>query len=183
MEMETTMKPALFILTILSLIVAGCGSSGALSTPVAVTATATLIPTATSFPTSTPIATPVPAMLYVDPSTSLGPISPLVYGSNYGPWLSVSFDMLPAAYDSGVKILRFPGGEWGDQNDVRALQIDQVMDFANKMGATLLFSVRLLGGNPAQAAELVRYTNIEKKYNIQYWKRTHALQWRITKQR
>ncbi len=163
------MKQELFILTILSLIVAGCGSSAALSTSVAVTATATLIPTATSFPTSTPIPTPVPGVLYVDPSTSLGPISPLIYGSNYGPWLTVSFDILPAAYDSGIKILRFPGGEWGDQNDVRALQIDQVMDFANKMGATLLFSVRLLGGNPAQAAELVRYTNIEKKYNIQYW--------------
>jgi hypothetical protein len=167
--METTMKHALFVLMILSLLVAGCGSSTALPTLVPATITATIIPTVTPFPSSTPQPTPVPGVLYVDPGVSLGPISPLIYGSNYGPWLTVSFDMLPAAYDLGLKILRFPGGEWGDQNDVRPLQIDQFMDFANKAGATVLFSVRLLGGNPAQAAELVRYTNIEKKYNVQYW--------------
>ncbi len=167
--MKITMKQALFVLTILSLLVVGCGSSAPLSTAQPATATVTVIPTATSFPTSTPIPTPVPDVLYVDPSISIGPISPLVYGSNYGPWLVVSFDMLPDAYDLGLKILRFPGGEWGDQNDVRSLQIDQFVDFANKAGATVLFSVRLLGGNPAQAAELVRYTNIERKYNIHYW--------------
>ena len=41
--------------------------------------------------------TPYPNALFVDPTQSLGPISPLVYGSNYGPWLVVPFDMLPAA--------------------------------------------------------------------------------------
>ncbi len=163
------MKQALFILTILSLIVAGCGSAAVLPTPVSLTATATLIPTATSFPTSTPIPTAVPDVLYMDPSTSLGPISPLIYGSNYGPWLVVSFDMLPEAYDSGITILRFPAGAWGDHNNVTPLQIHQFMDFANKMGAIALFSVRLLGSTPEQAAEMVRYTNIEKKYNVQYW--------------
>ncbi|HET9587870.1 MAG TPA: hypothetical protein VFO91_03680 [Anaerolineales bacterium] len=30
-------------------------------------------------------------------------------------------------------------------------------------------SVRLLGGDPETAAELVRYTNIEKKYRVTYW--------------
>jgi alpha-L-arabinofuranosidase len=43
------------------------------------------------------------------------------------------------------------------------------MDFADKVGATALFSVRLLDGTPEQAAEMVRYANIEKKYNVQYW--------------
>jgi hypothetical protein len=105
----------------------------------------------------------------VDPSLSLGPISPLIYGSNYGPWLTVSFPMLQAAYDSRLTILRFPAGAWGDHNEVRTYQIDQFMDFANKVGATALFSVRLLDGTPEQAAEMVRYTNIERKYNVQYW--------------
>jgi alpha-L-arabinofuranosidase len=49
------------------------------------------------------------------------------------------------------------------------MQIDQFMDFANKMGATAIFHVRLLDGTSEQAAEMVRYTNIEKKYNVQYW--------------
>jgi alpha-L-arabinofuranosidase len=81
----------------------------------------------------------------------------------------VSFDMLPAAYDSGVTILRFPAGSWGDQNNVTPLQIDQFMDFAGKVGASAIFTVRLLDGTPEQAAEMVRYTNIEKGYNVRYW--------------
>jgi alpha-L-arabinofuranosidase len=43
------------------------------------------------------------------------------------------------------------------------------MDFANQVGATAIFHVRLLGGTPEQAAEMVRYTNVEKKYNVRYW--------------
>lgn len=108
-------------------------------------------------------------MLYVNPEISLGTISPLIYGSNYGPWLVASFEMLPQVYDSGVTILRFPAGAWGDHNNVTNLQIDQFVDFINKVGATGLINVRLLGGTPEQAAEMVRYTNVERKYNIQYW--------------
>jgi len=129
----------------------------------------TAIPSPGILPTPTFIPTPVPDTLYVDPSLSLGPISPLIYGSNYGPWLAVSFEMLPAAYDSGVTILRFPAGSWGDHNDVRPLQIDQFMDFAGQVGATAIFNVRLLDGTVEQAEEMVRYTNVEKKYNVHYW--------------
>ncbi|HKY54076.1 MAG TPA: hypothetical protein VJM08_07225 [Anaerolineales bacterium] len=133
------------------------------------TVTQTSIPATKPLSTSTVIPTPIPDVLYVNPSHSLGPISPLIYGSNYGPWLVVSFEMLPAAYDSGVTILRFPAGSWGDQNNVATYQIDQFMAFAQKVGAKAMFNVRLLDGTPEQAAEMVRYTNIEKKYNVQYW--------------
>lgn len=164
-------KPIAMILLILML--SACAPAAPTTAPIS--PTPTLLPTETASPTAaapgipTVIPTPVPDTLFVDPSLSLGSISPLIYGSNYGPWLSVSFPMLQAAYDSGVTILRFPGGSWGDQNDVKTYQIDQFMDFADKVGATALFSVRLLDGTPEQAAEMVRYTNIEKKYNVQYW--------------
>ena len=163
------MLRTLTIITLISLFLAGCG---AVLTPTATqiaSVTPTVIPSPTTFPTSTAIPTPVPGTLFVDPSISLGPISPLIYGSNYGPWLTVPFYMLPQAYDSGIKILRFPAGAWGDHNDVTHMQIDQFMDFANKMRATAIFHVRLLDGTPEQAAEMVRYTNVEKKYNVQYW--------------
>jgi len=156
------------ILTLLSVILAGCGTAPLASTEAA-PATPTAIPTSTGLPTSTAMPSPVPDMLYVNPSVALGPISPLIYGSNYGPWLTVSFDMLPEAYDSGITILRFPAGEWGDHNDVKTYQIDQFMDFAHKVGATAMFNVRLLDGTPEQAAEMVRFTNIERKYNVEYW--------------
>ena len=121
-------------------------------------ASSTTSPVALPLSTATVIPTPIPEILYVDPAQSLGPISPLIYGSNYGPWLLVSVDMLPAAYDSGVTILRFPAGSWGDHNDVKSYQIDQFMTFAQNLGATAIFHVRLLDGTPEQAAEMVRYT-------------------------
>jgi Glycosyl hydrolases family 39 len=154
---------------LISLSLTGCGTSYTPTAGPTASAAPTAIPSPTTFLTPTAIPTPIPDTLFVDPSISLGPISPLIYGSNYGPWLIVPFYMLPQAYDSGIKILRFPAGEWGDRNNVTPLQIDQFMDFANKVGATAIFHVRLLDGTPEQAAEMVRYTNVEKKYNVQYW--------------
>ena len=154
-------------ITLLVLFLSACAPSAPTLPPL--TPTASAVPTPTLPPTPTLIPTPVPDTLFVDPSLSLGPISMLVYGSNYGPWLTVPFYMLPQAFDSGIKILRFPAGAWGDHNNVTHLQIDQFMDFANEMGATAVFHVRLLDGTPEQAAEMVRYTNVEKKYNVEYW--------------
>jgi hypothetical protein len=168
------MKPTLMVIFIFTFLFSACmpATSSTQQPPtqdMLATVTQTTIPTATSFPTPTLIPTPMPDTLYVDAAKSLGSISPLVYGSNYGPWLVASFEMLPQVYDSGVTILRFPGGAWGDHNNVTNLQIDQFVDFIHKVGATGLINVRLLGGTPEQAAEMVRYTNIERQYNIQYW--------------
>lgn len=59
---------------------------------------------------------------------------------------------------------------WGDHNNVTKLQIDQFMDFAGKVGATAMFCTSACReARPNKAAEMVRYTNIEKKYNVQYW--------------
>ena len=33
----------------------------------------------------------VEGTLYVDPGIEMGPISPLIYGSNFGPWTAVPF--------------------------------------------------------------------------------------------
>src|SRR5687768_7632879 len=168
------MKPTLIVIFIFTFLFSACtpATSSTQQPPtqdMIDAVTQTTIPTATSFPTPTLIPTPVPDTLYVDVAKSLGPISPLIYGSNYGPWLVASFEMLPQVYDSGVTILRFPGGAWGDHNNVTNLQIDQFVDFIHKVGATAMINVRLLGGTPEQAAEMVRYTNIERQYNIQYW--------------
>jgi hypothetical protein len=152
---------------VLGLILSACVPSAPTLSPV--TPTVSAVPTQTLLPSATPSPTPVPDTLFVDPSKSLGPISTLVYGSNYGPWLTVPFYMLPQAYESGITILRFPAGAWGDHNNVTPLQIDQFMDFATKVGTTAIFHVRLLDGTPEQAAEMVRYTNVEKKYNVRYW--------------
>jgi len=118
-------------------------------------------------PTSTPV--PVPDILYVDPAKDLGPISPYVYGSNYGPWTAVPADLYQTALDSHITVLRFPGGRWGNENDIQTYQLDMFMDFCRKMGAIATIHVRFQGGTPEKAAEWVRYANIEKGYGIVYW--------------
>jgi hypothetical protein len=127
-------------------------------------------PTATAEPpTPTPPPPPVAGTLSVVPAAELGSISPYLFGSNYGPWIAVPFDMLAAAYDSHVTAIRFPGGEWGDRNDLKSYQIDQFIDFAGKVGAIPTISVRLMEGTAEKAAELVHYANVEKKYGVVYW--------------
>jgi hypothetical protein len=116
-----------------------------------------------------PLPTAEPGTLYIDPAVDLGPISPYLYGSNHGPWTAVPMDMIPVALDSGITALRWPGGNWGDRNKIQTYQLDQFIDFCNQMKAVPTISVNLRDGTPEDAAELVRYANLEKGYGIEYW--------------
>lgn len=113
--------------------------------------------------------TATPDTLVVDPSISLGPISPYLFGTNYGPMHSIAPAMLPLVEEAGFNALRFPGGAWTDTADIKPFQIDQFIEFCKQVGATPTISARLLDGTPEAAAELVRYTNKEKKYGVKYW--------------
>jgi alpha-L-arabinofuranosidase len=114
-------------------------------------------------------ATGQPNILSVDPGKDLGPISPYIYGSNYGPWTAVPVNMLQAALDAHITVLRWPGGAWGDANDIQPYHLDPFIAFCKKMGAIPTINVRLKNGTPEAAAALVKYANIDKKYGIQYW--------------
>ena len=120
-------------------------------------------------PTFTPRPTPVPGVLFVDPDQTLGEISPLVYGANYGPWVSLRPETLPLAEEMGLTVLRWPGGEWGDKNDIQPYQLDTFVALARKLGAEPYINVRLPDSSPEQAAALVRYANVEKGYHIRFW--------------
>jgi alpha-L-arabinofuranosidase len=115
------------------------------------------------------IPTTVPDTLSVEPGIDLGPISPYLFGTNYGPMHAVVLERMPLVEQAGFTALRFPGGAWTDNMDVQNFQIDTFMAFCKQVGAIPTISVRLLGGTPEAAAELVRYTNIEKKYGVVYW--------------
>src|ERR1051325_5259337 len=91
--------------------------------------------TPTPLPTLTPVPTPVPGGLYVDAAQDLGPISPLVYGTNYGPWLGLPLQLKSDAVAAHLTLMRFPGGNWGDQNDLTTLQIDTFMFLCKELGA------------------------------------------------
>ena len=116
-----------------------------------------------------PAPTPIADTLFVEPGTSLGPISPYLFGTNYGPMHAVALDVLPLVENGGFTALRFPGGAWTDTADMQNFQIDQLMAFSKQVGAMPTISVRMLDGKPETAAELVKYTNIKKKYGVTYW--------------
>ncbi len=65
--------------------------------------------------------------------------------------------------------MRFPGGNWGDENNLRPWHLDMFVALCRELGAEPQVSVRLRGGTPEQAAALVRYANQEQGYNIRYW--------------
>ena len=132
------------------------------------TPTVTTSPTPSPLPSWTPVPSPVPGGLYVDASQDLGPVNPLVYGSNYGPWIVVPAEMLPAAQAAHITYLRYPGGAFGDHNNLTHLDIDKFIAFARLMGAEANICVRLLDGTPEQAVDLLQYTRAQG-YNVRYW--------------
>ena len=82
---------------------------------------------------------------------------------------AVTLDALPLVESAGFTALRFPGGAWTDTVDMKPFQIDQLIAFSKQVGAMPTISVRMLDGKPETAADLVRYTNIKKKYGVTYW--------------
>ncbi len=107
--------------------------------------------------------------VFIDPTNEIGPISPFLFGSNYGPWVSLRPETLPLAEEMGVRHLRWPGGAWGDENTVTPLQVDQFVTLARRLGAEPYIHVRFPNSSPEQAAALVRYANVEKGYAIRFW--------------
>jgi hypothetical protein len=162
MSLMALTKPLCTVFVLGLLLLAGCGETLP-ETPggePAATATTPIVPMSPEAP---------PNVLYVDAAYDLGTIPPTVYGTNYGPWLSVPLDLQDALNQSQIRLLRFPGGAYGDENNLRPLQIDQFINLAAQVEAEPLISVRLIGGTPEQAVELLRYTNFENDYGVRYW--------------
>jgi hypothetical protein len=101
--------------------------------------------------------------------------------------------MMPLAQNAGVTHLRFPAGEWGDGNDIQSYHLDPFIALARQWKAEPSISVRLKNGTPEKAIALLKYTNVEKGYNVRYWSignepdlfgggytaEQHAKEWRV----
>ncbi|MGD0247714.1 MAG: hypothetical protein ABSB75_01535 [Candidatus Limnocylindrales bacterium] len=142
---------ALAVMTLMS----GCGGSSATPSP---------------SPTPVPTAAPTPtAGLFVDAGSDQGAISPLIYGSNYYWWQPVPVELEPKVEAAGLKTLTFPGGNWGDENDITTDEVDQFVAYCKKLGAEPRIVVRLKNGTATAAADLVRYANVTMGYHVKYW--------------
>jgi hypothetical protein len=136
-------------------LLSGCGGSSVTSGP-----------SASHAPTAVPTAAPG---LFVDAGSDEGPISPLVYGTNDGPWLAVPYTLLPQVAAAKLTTLSFPGGNYGDQYDLQNYQIDQFIAYCRTLGAAPRIVVRLKGSTAAKAADLVKYVNVTMGYGVKYW--------------
>ncbi len=120
-------------------------------------------------PTFTPQPTPVPGKVFVDASRTMGKVSPMVFGTNVGPWQYLTRSMRPYVLKANFGLLRFPGGNWGDEYMLTHEQLDKFVELCRKLGAQPLVQVKLFQGEPEDAAELVRYANVVRQYGIVYW--------------
>jgi len=113
------------------------------------------------FATQTPTNYPS-GVFVIDTASDLGQISPYVLGTNHGPWADLGVNNLEPVKNSGITFLRWPGGNWGDRNDITTLQADNYIAQAKMIGAEPSITLRLPGSTPEAAAEWVRYMNIER---------------------
>jgi hypothetical protein len=120
-------------------------------------------------PTATPVPTAPPGTFYINPGISNGEINPMIYGVNHGPWAIITEKTLPLAQEAGITVIRYPGGNWGDENDLQAYHIDQFVQLAKQTGSEVSINVRLFNGTPEKAAQLVQYANVENEYGVRYW--------------
>ena len=117
-------------------------------------------PTPSSYPTG---------VFLIDASSDLGEISKFVLGTNHGPWADLGVNNLEPAKNAGITFLRWPGGNWGDRNDIQPWMVDKYISQARMMNAEPSITLRLPNSTPEAAAEWVRYVNIEKQYGVKYW--------------
>jgi hypothetical protein len=122
-------------------------------------------PALTATPTDSP--TPPQGVFYVDPAKDQGAVGKYILGANL--YHGIGVNNSDAAKNSGISFLRWPGGNWGDQNDIQLFAVDLYIKQAALMGATPSICVRLPNSTPEQAAALVQYANLDKKYGIKYW--------------
>lgn len=113
---------------------------------------------------------PAEATITVQASQVLAPVSPLLFGQNFGPWMNTTPEYVAMYKKAGVTLLRFPAGNYGDENDLYPNNLDDLAALARELQAEVVVQARLWRqGSPEKAAGLVRYCNLENDYGFRYW--------------
>ncbi|MCA9400508.1 MAG: hypothetical protein KC713_02700, partial [Candidatus Omnitrophica bacterium] len=120
--------------------------------------------------------------LKIHPRQVIRPIHPLIYGTNLSAKMEFEKDVVEFARRSGITQFRFPGGgsegyrfKTGDfdftdlYDDAPLSEIENVIKFVQLAGAELIWQVNIESATPQEAAELVRYLNVEKHQPVKYF--------------
>ncbi|MEC0259585.1 hypothetical protein [Paenibacillus lautus] len=136
------------------------------------------------------------AALTVNADTVVAPMKDEIRGTNIGLWTRNEFHPVSTRSEqyvnlikeAGIKMIRFPAGveadmaywdrtnayEWhkGPSPYTRTITadvLDSFMSLVQEVGAEPLITVNAKINDKDMAADMVRYANIEKGYNIKYW--------------
>ncbi|MEY3989829.1 MAG: hypothetical protein RI985_910 [Chloroflexota bacterium] len=133
-------------------------------------ATLAILPLVACTPQPSRGPTPTPLTgLFVDASFNYGPISPFVRASNTGPWQTLAHEHRDYSREVNLSMIRWPGGNWGDENSVTEWMVDEYIAMCRDIRAEPCIHVRLFGGSPTEAANLVKYVNVTQQYGVKYW--------------
>ncbi|GGV68141.1 cellulose binding domain-containing protein [Streptomyces thermoviolaceus] len=127
-------------------------------------------------------AAPAAVDVTVDTRAGLGTVPDTAYGLNSAIWdaemnTTATQDLIE---DAGVGMLRYPGGSYGDIYHWRThtapggyvapgTDFDSFMGTVKKVGAQPIVIANYGSGTPEEAADWVRYANIDKGYGVRYW--------------
>lgn len=111
----------------------------------------------------------VPRNAAIDPSRFSGPsISPMLWGTNYEAAEYWPDSVMDHARRLNLTVIRM-GGTEEDRHRKSKSQVDRFVATARATGAEPLLQVRLYQSTPQEAAEMVRYLNVERKYGVRFW--------------
>ena len=111
------------------------------------------------------------------------PIHDTIFGANAGyymPNLHTKLDAIEKLSAAGISVLRYPGGYLSDQFHWEDFQgpdhspewvtnTDEFIQFTQSVGAEPLITVNFDTGTAQEAANWVRYTNVEHDWQVKYW--------------
>lgn len=98
-------------------------------------------------------------------------ISPFLFGSSYWyPYTPAWKTFKQQLEDAAINMLHLGGMSFdGGTLDWDEHAIDSLVSQCRELDAEPLMQVRLYGGSPTYALEMVRYANITMKYGIRFW--------------
>jgi hypothetical protein len=119
----------------------------------------------------------------VDAGTSLGTVPSTAVGLNTAVYDTYMNDPSAASLmkAAGIRQLRFPGGSVADAYHWKTHTVtggswaapgtdfDHFMATAKKVGAQPIITANYGSGTPQEAADWVKYANVDKGYGIKYW--------------
>ncbi|MBM4162048.1 MAG: hypothetical protein FJ217_13255, partial [Ignavibacteria bacterium] len=134
------------------------------------------------------IAAAQPVRVEIDAGRVTQTISPWLYGINTARWdeslfpgpsdemlLSADRDAIAKVRASGLKLLKYPGGNDADayvwnspSNNATEMDTDEYIAFCRAVGAEPFITVNF-NEPPGLAAEWVRYCNVVCGYNVKLW--------------